>query len=734
MPSYVSPGVYVVEKDISDYPVSINSSVIGIVGFASKGPIAGIDGERATLVTSQNDLIRVFGEPSEDITGQALEGALEVLETTNSIRFIRCASGALQSSAAVPVGLCPAFHVSGRVDDRMITLGTDDAAVSSVRLTATVWDNTGTKILTDKVVTIPSGTIGASSSYNSSGHANTAALKKVLGGGLDSSKIIATGGTGADASAFIVGAAAGSGAYMDLKVEIYNSDSANWVTCSAAFTPLNAIGEGSAAPTAASLGQGALNGAATAVRTHGTTAESTQEDGVALLVQGLYPGKGYDAGTKDDGTTSGHSVDVNVRGAANFEVQVNDQGVASETFKCSFLSGEPFIETQIGATVATKTSEWIVGRMGENKSLTDFTTTKLSNFYDRLSTLGSSTINGWHGADNSVADMAGGRFAKLVQGTYSLADGTNGIEDTDPELATILIGEEKSDGGKTGMQALDDDLLNISIAMCPHGTTPIDSVQNALITLAEGTQNFIALVAPPYAVGRVGDAIEWHNGLDDNRSAAINSSYAACYWPWLKVFSVHDGADRWYSPEIFAARQMAFTDSVADPWFAPAGYVRGRLTKPTDVELALNQGDRDSLYSGGNVINPIVNFPQQGITIFGQRTTQRDPTALDRVNVRRMLIVIRKMILASTRRLVFEPNDQFTWSRVEDLINPMLDDIKRRRGITDFRVVCDSTTNTPVRIDRNEMWTKVIIKPTKTAEMVVFEINITNQTAQLGKI
>jgi hypothetical protein len=152
------------------------------------------------------------------------------------------------------------------------------------------------------------------------------------------------------------------------------------------------------------------------------------------------------------------------------------------------------------------------------------------------------------------------------------------------------------------------------------------------------------------------------------------------------------------------------------------------------VEVVLNQGDRDSLYSGGNAINPIVNFAQNGIAIFGQRTAQRQPTALDRINVRRMMIYIKKAILASTQRLVFEPNDSFTWKRVEDLLNPMLDDIANRRGITQFKVICDETTNTPVRIDRNEMWTKVLIKPTKTAEMVIFELNLTNQSAQLGSL
>jgi len=285
------------------------------------------------------------------------------------------------------------------------------------------------------------------------------------------------------------------------------------------------------------------------------------------------------------------------------------------------------------------------------------------------------------------------------------------------------------------MQALDDDVINVGVALVPGVAT--QEVQNSLITLAETTQDFMALVAPPYAVGTVQDAIDWTNGqasTTGSRTTAINSSFAAVHWPWVKVFSTFDGKDRWYDPSIFAARQMAYTDAVSDTWFAPAGFQRGRLTKPTEVEVKLNQGDRDSLYSGGNIVNPIVAFPQQGLTIFGQRTGQRTPTSLDRINVRRLMIYVRKVILASTQRFVFEPNDEFTWSQIEGVVNPFLDDIRRRRGITEFRVVCDETTNTPLRVDRNELWTKVLLKPTKTAEVIVFEINLTNQSADLGTL
>jgi phage tail sheath protein FI len=257
------------------------------------------------------------------------------------------------------------------------------------------------------------------------------------------------------------------------------------------------------------------------------------------------------------------------------------------------------------------------------------------------------------------------------------------------------------------------------------------NIQNNLISLAETSQNFLAVVAPPEGLNTPQEAIDWHNGQSNERTAAITSNFAAIYWPWVEVFDQFAGKDRYYDPAVWAVRQMCVTDDVADPWFAPAGVIRGRLTKPTDVEVSVNQGDRDSMYSGGNVINPIVKFPQQGIMIFGQRTAQRTGSALDRVNVRRMLIIVRKQVLAATRRYVFEPNDATTWEKVQKTLELLLDELKRRRGLVDYKVVCDETTNTPLRVDRNELWAKCILKPTKAAEIVVVELDLRSQSAEL---
>lgn len=693
MVQYNSPGVYVRERDISEFAPTVDSSIVGIVGYASRGPT-----NKATLITNANQLIQTFGEPSEDIPYQGIEGAIEILEATNQVYFIRAsASDAADASAFVQIGACPAVQVSAN------SFGVNNALYLKLQ----VYDNDGVaKFTSPKSFSIPADTVTFPSTQ-------AVALRTVLGGGLDADVLGAHYNDDSLGTGYIVGHFAGSGARLEASAY---SDSA-FTTPVSALLPLTLSGE----PITASV--------ASAVSAYGATFFSTGASSLAFLAQSKYEGNGYNLSSKSDGTVIGLSVEVDNLGGQRFNFVVNEGGAGVETFRVA-LTDLDFVEDQIAATVDDTQSDWVKGELYYNDS--PGSPTKLQDFTISVSSLlgvvsGTGTTPAFVGDTGTIttAHMAP-RFAKFIEQTLALSGGTNGTSSI-----TSLIGDATADP-KTGLQALDDDLLNISIALVPGATN--QSVQNALITLAETTQDFLALVSPPFAIGTVQDAIDWSNGKSDTRTAAINSSYGAIAWPWVRVFSIFDGKDRWYDPAIFAARQMVYTDNVAEAWEAPAGFRRGRLTKPTDVEVRLSQGDRDAMYSGGNVLNPIVNFPQQGITIFGQRTTQRNPTALDRINVRRMLILLRKIILQATRQFVFEPNDEFTWQQIEEVLNPLLDDIKRRRGLIEFRVVCDETTNTPARVDRNELWTKVLLKPTKAAEIIVFELNVTNQSAKLGNL
>ena len=732
MAKYLSPGNYFVEVDISDYPAGVNSSVVGIVGYASKGPIAGKGGDKATLITSPEQLVNTFGQPAESIAGQGLEGALEVLQTTNSMYYVRCAAAsAAAASAAIPVGMCPAIQVSGQLSG-MDEFGTNDTAVSAVRFTITAYDNSRVKTVNARNFDIPRGTVDSSAD----GGTTLQALQKVIGGSLDGDRVGAfgvSGPTGFDSSAYIVGLGAGSGATLSCTMQINTATdgttTGSWLNLTGGTLGGNPLGSLSADGTRiVSQGNSVEASGATFTVAGG---ESATVRGLYYFNRSLYKGAGYNEGTTPAGDTSGVSVEVVLNGNSNNVLQVNTDGTALETFKGGITSSV-FLENVIGKTVATATSQEIISLFTSaegNKPIPG--ASGIPNFYDQASNISTGISTFTVNFNKTITNGANPRFCKLVTGTYSLAGGDNGIPLSGSEKETNLIGQVESDGGRSGIEALDDEDLGIKIALVP-GFSELDGVQNALVTKAESMQSFIALLSPPYAVGKTQDAIDWSNGGTTDRTAAINSSYGAVYWPWVKTFSTFDGKDRWYAPEIFAARQMTFTDSVSRPWFAPAGLQRGRLTRPVDVEVVLNQGDRDSLYSGGNIINPITKFSQEGIVIFGQRTALRANKSTNRINIRRLMIDLRDTILKSTRQFAFEPNDAFTWDQVVAVVAPLLDEIKRERGIVEYKVICDETTNTPIRVDRNELWCKVLLKPTKTAEMIVFEVNLTNQSAQIG--
>lgn len=678
-----SPAVVFLEKDNSAYPPNVDSSIVGLVGFASKGPT-----NVATLITDQEGLLRTFGKPSESITGQGLEGALEILEATNQIRYVRAiGDDASSASAVLQFGVCPA-----------ITFSANSYGITNpLYLKVSVKDGDGVQVLTSKQIPVATGSLA------SIGQASALATK-IGDGSVKDDHVFVVFDSTTTSTGFLVAPYAGK--YAELSVTAYSD--------SAYTTQIPAIRNYTLSSS-----------------TDGSYASSITVSGLDIstgdfsyVVESLYPGAGYNIGyDSTTGQTLGVGIEVTTAGGENSQVTINDDGIAAEAFKVSLLDDTTFIETVINTTSDNPTSDFIMGELYAD-GVAIGSITKMDSFLTSLSSTYSALSDGVTITTNTGATAAAAnvKFVKLLDSSYDMSGGQNGAMDGSSVIGTATT--------KTGIYALDDDLLNISVAAVPGITD--QEVQQALVTIAETSQNFLAVLSPPFgtAYNTVQEVTDWMNGRASGRTAALNSSWAAVYWPWVQVFDVFAAKDRWYDPVIFAIRQMVTTDAIAETWFAPAGFRRGRLTKPTATEVALNQGDRDSLYNSN--VNPIVNFSPEGITIFGQKTAQRLPTALDRVNVRRLMIYLRKVLLQSGRTSLFEPNDEFTWETVKENSEAILADIKARRGITDFRVICDETVNTPIRVDRNELWCKILLKPTKTAEWVIFEVNLTNQSAKFS--
>jgi hypothetical protein len=215
-----------------------------------------------------------------------------------------------------------------------------------------------------------------------------------------------------------------------------------------------------------------------------------------------------------------------------------------------------------------------------------------------------------------------------------------------------------------------------------------------------------------------------------NKAAELDTNYAATYYPWIKILDTNTNRQINVPPSVVMPAIYAQSDRVSAEWFAPAGLNRGGIPQAVGVNDRLTFSDRDDLYEGK--VNPIAQFPGQGVVVWGQKTLQSKPSALDRVNVRRLLIALKKFIASSSRFLVFEQNVSVTRNRFLSIVNPYLESVQQRSGLYAFRVVMDETNNTPDVIDRNILKGDIYLQPTKTAEFIVLDFVVLPTGASFG--
>ena len=205
------------------------------------------------------------------------------------------------------------------------------------------------------------------------------------------------------------------------------------------------------------------------------------------------------------------------------------------------------------------------------------------------------------------------------------------------------------------------------------------------------------------------------------QAATLNTNFAGTYWPWVKVFSTELSRNVWVPASTVMQGVYAANDKLAAPWFAPAGLNRGGVPV-VRTEFKVTQALRDTLYDAR--INPIATFPRVGPVAYGQKTLQKKASALDRINVRRLLISLKNFIGDTSKNLVFEQNTTVTRNRFLNAVNPFLESVQQRQGIFAFRVVMDESNNTAEAIDRNQLVGQIFIQPTKTAEFIILDYTI----------
>ena len=206
------------------------------------------------------------------------------------------------------------------------------------------------------------------------------------------------------------------------------------------------------------------------------------------------------------------------------------------------------------------------------------------------------------------------------------------------------------------------------------------------------------------------------------QAEAVDSNYAGVYYPWVKTIDVNTNKLTAVPPSVLMPGIFAANDRLAAEWFAPAGLNRGGIVGAVSVLNRLTHAERDTLYE--SKVNPIASFPGEGIVAFGQKTLQDKASALDRINVRRLLIKVKKFVASTSRYLVFEQNTAQTRNRFINTVQPYLEGVQQRQGLYAFKVVMDESNNTPDVIDRNILAGQIFLQPTKTAEFIVIDFNI----------
>jgi len=287
----------------------------------------------------------------------------------------------------------------------------------------------------------------------------------------------------------------------------------------------------------------------------------------------------------------------------------------------------------------------------------------------------------------------------------------------------------------------DPEFLNMNLLSVPGLT--LDSLTEHMIDICEERADAMALIDLPNVyipaheaynadvADRIGtDATQASRELRDRR---IDSSYGATFYPWVQTRDERTGQLVWIPPTVAMMGVLASSQAKTDVWFAPAGFNRGGLTDGaagipiTGVTQRLTSKDRDTLYESR--INPIASFPNSGIVLFGQKTLQERQSALDRINVRRLVIHLKKQISILSTDVLFEQNVQATWNRFKGLIEPFLANVKTRYGITDYRLILDESTTTPDLIDQNILYAKIMVKPARAIEFIAIDFVIANTGA-----
>ena len=419
----------------------------------------------------------------------------------------------------------------------------------------------------------------------------------------------------------------------------------------------------------------------------------------------------------------------------NIRWQIVNSSTSSGTFDLLIRQGNDtsnspiVLETWTGLSLDPTQANYVAAVLGDQVQNYNSTTNQITvtgsytnrSNYVRISSVLTPTPfyfdNNGNPKNQFTSSMPVNTSGSFTGGTGNMTTGS-GAKYYDAIVAGVTNSQGAIGANYTNMIALlanqDDYRFNV---MLTPGLIDSGAFASSVTSIISNTQNrgdsIYVVDQVPYG-SLVSDAV--------TAAATRNTSYAATYWPWLQTVDPDSGQRVWVPASTMIGGVYAYNDNVSEPWFAPAGINRGGLSTVIRAEQKLPQSSRDTLYTGK--VNPIATFPGTGTVVYGQKTLQTAASALDRVNVRRLLIALKSYISQVANNLVFEQNTIATRNQFLSQVNPYLESVQQRQGLYAFRVIMDDSNNTPDVIDRNQMVGQIYLQPTKTAEFIYLDFNI----------
>ena len=708
MPFQLSPGVAVVEKDFSAIVPAVSTSRGASVGAFQWGPVMA-----PVQVSSENELVQIFGKPNDSNAGYFFTAA-NFLAYTNALLLVRADCTNAKNAVASPSGTvtsvtrtaggsgytsAPTVTFSAPQDPSGIN-ATGTASISGGGVTGVTISNGGTGY---------SGTPTVSFSAPQVSGGTTATGTVVLTGNAVTGITITSPGTGYTSAPTATITGSGTGATVGT-ITISGGSITN-------ITITNAGTGYTSAPTVGITGGNGTGASFTAAITTGGVKINNSNDYLASFADGQgsygefvarYPG------------TLGNSLLVSMADSATFTGWTYASSFPSAPSTSSYATSVGGSNDELHVIVVDQDGLW-TGTPGTvlekfsfvSKASDAKQSNGTNNYYKNVINSTSKYIywtdhptSGSNWGTAATVGATGTAFVSLSSAiTRSLSGGVDDLSATDGQL-------------QNGWALFADD-ATYNISLCPVGPVSATVAQYVISNICESRLDCVAFISPRDTsagtpITSTGSTAT--TAITAYRNLLSSTSYAALDSGYKYQYDRYNDKYRWVPLNGDIAGLCARTDNTNDPWFSPGGLNRGQIKNVVKLAFNPTKADRDVLYAAG--VNPVVTFPGEGTVLFGDKTLLSKPSAFDRINVRRLFIVLEKAIAIAAKYQLFEFNDSFTQAQFTNMVTPYLRTVQGRRGITDFKVVCDGTNNTGEVIDSNNFVGDIYIKPARSINFI----------------